>query len=63
MAGRQRATFQKRQKEVKRLEKQRAKAEKRAARRMEKAQRPADQPFAPGTEQQILDQVEPPEQV
>jgi hypothetical protein len=39
MAGRQRATFQKRQKEVKRLEKQRAKLEKRAARKMEKAQR------------------------
>jgi hypothetical protein len=39
MAGRQRATFQKRQKEVKRLEKQRAKAEKRAARRQEKAQK------------------------
>lgn len=38
MAGRQRATFQKRQKEVKRLEKQRLKAEKRAARRLEKAQ-------------------------
>ena len=39
MAGRQRATFQKRQKEVKRLEKQRAKLEKRVARKMEKAQR------------------------
>lgn len=38
MAGRQRATFQKRQKEVKRLEKQRQKAEKRAARKLEKAQ-------------------------
>ncbi len=37
MAGRHRATFQKRQKEVKRLEKQRMKAEKRAARRLEKA--------------------------
>ena len=37
MAGRQRATFQKRQKEVKRLEKQRTKAEKRAARKLEKA--------------------------
>lgn len=37
MAGRQRATFQKRQREVKRLEKQRLKAEKRAARKMEKA--------------------------
>lgn len=40
MAGRQRATFQKRQKEVKRLEKQRMKAEKRAARRIEKTQTP-----------------------
>ena len=38
MAGRQRATFQKRQKEVKRLEKQRQKAEKRAARKLEKSQ-------------------------
>ncbi len=38
MAGRQRTTFQKRQKEVKRLEKQKMKAEKRAARRLEKAQ-------------------------
>jgi len=38
MAGRQRATFQKRQKEVKRLEKQRQKAEKRAARKIEKTQ-------------------------
>jgi hypothetical protein len=37
MAGRQRATFQKRQKEVKRLEKQRQKAEKRAARKLEKS--------------------------
>jgi hypothetical protein len=37
MAGRQRTTFQKRQKEVKRLEKQRMKAEKRAARRQERA--------------------------
>lgn len=36
MAGRQRATFQKRQKEARRLEKQRLKAEKRAARRQEK---------------------------
>lgn len=38
MAGRQRATFQKRQKEARRLEKQRLKAEKRAARRQEKGQ-------------------------
>ncbi len=36
MAGQQRPTFQKRQKEVKRLEKQRSKAEKREARRLEK---------------------------
>jgi hypothetical protein len=41
MAGRQRATFQKRQKEVKRLEKRRMKDEKRAARRQEKAERRA----------------------
>lgn len=46
MAGRQRTTFQKRQKEVKRLEKQRMKAQKRAARRQEKAaQRAASQNF------------------
>ena len=38
MAGRQRTTFQKRQKEVKRLEKQKMKADKRATRRLEKAQ-------------------------
>ncbi len=37
MAGRQRSTFQKRQKEVKRLETQRMKAEKRAARAQERA--------------------------
>jgi hypothetical protein len=36
MAGRQKGTFQKRQKEAKRLEKQRLKAEKRTARRLEK---------------------------
>ena len=36
MAGRQSATFQKRQREVKRLEKQKLKTEKRAARRLEK---------------------------
>jgi hypothetical protein len=41
MAGRQRTTFQKRQREVKRLEKQRMKAEKRTARRQEKAQKRA----------------------
>ena len=38
MAGRQRTTFQKRQKEVKRLEKQKTKADKRAIRRLERAQ-------------------------
>ena len=38
MAGRQGATFQKRQREAKRAEKQRAKAEKRAARRIEKVE-------------------------
>jgi hypothetical protein len=38
MAGRQRTTFQKRQKEVKRREKQQMKAEKRAARKLEKSQ-------------------------
>jgi hypothetical protein len=37
MAGRQRATFQKRQKELKRMERQKEKAEKRAARKAEKA--------------------------
>ena len=37
MAGRQRSTFQKRQKEVKRLETQKMKAEKRAARQQERA--------------------------
>ena len=36
MAGRQSATFQKRQREAKRLEKQRLKTEKRATRRLEK---------------------------
>ena len=57
MAGRQRATFQKRQKEVKRLEKQRHKAEKRAARKLEKTQPPSEegfdiqQPFEEGGEE------------
>jgi len=37
MAGRQRATFQKRQKEARRLEKARMKAEKRAAKRAAKS--------------------------
>jgi hypothetical protein len=41
MAGRQRTTFQKRQREVKRLEKQKMKAEKRTARRQERAQKRA----------------------
>lgn len=55
MAGRQRATFQKRQKEVKRLEKQRQKAEKRAARKLEKTHpQPEEgfeiQPFEEGSE-------------
>jgi hypothetical protein len=50
MAGRQRATFQKRQKEIKRLEKQREKAAKRAARRQEKAQRHAYESPAPPPE-------------
>jgi hypothetical protein len=44
MAGRQRATFQKRQKEAKRLEKARMKAEKRAAKRAAKSQIGALQP-------------------
>jgi hypothetical protein len=50
MAGRQKSTFQKRQKEAKRLEKQRQKAEKRAARRLEKAQKvevPASEHYPP----------------
>lgn len=48
MAGRQRATFQKRLKEVKRLEKQKEKAEKRAARKAEKARgrEDSDSPIA-----------------
>ena len=56
MAGRQRATFHKRQKEVKRLEKQRQKMEKRAARKLEKTQpRPQydfgiQEPFEEGME-------------
>lgn len=61
MAGRQRATFQKRQKEVKRLEKQRMKAEKRAARRQEKAQRNelgAPPPPAESTELEMISQPE-----
>lgn len=49
MAGRQGSTFQKRQKEAKRLEKQRMKREKRAARRLEVAQK-----RAPGTDPEVL---------
>lgn len=49
MAGRQRSTFQKRQKEAKRLEKQRLKREKRAARRVEEAQK-----RTPATDQETL---------
>ncbi|MBI1940571.1 MAG: hypothetical protein HYS33_03580 [Acidobacteria bacterium] len=49
MAGRQRSTFQKRQKEAKRLEKQRLKREKRAARRLEEAQK-----RSPATDQETL---------
>jgi hypothetical protein len=52
MAGRQRATFKKRQREAKRVEKQRMKAEKRASRRLEKPQdnQPAtfETPLPPG---------------
>ncbi len=48
MAGRQRTTFQKRQKEVKRLEKQKMKADKRATRRLERSQnRPLEAPGIP----------------
>jgi hypothetical protein len=49
MAGRQSATFQKRQREAKRADKQRAKAEKRAARRLEKVEQgaPAGTPPPP----------------
>ncbi|MBZ5546269.1 MAG: hypothetical protein LAO07_21830 [Acidobacteriia bacterium] len=47
MAGRQRPTFQKRQKEVKRLEKQKMKAEKRNARRQERAEIRAANPETP----------------
>ena len=38
MAGTKKETYQKRQKEMKRVEKQREKAEKRAARKLEKTQ-------------------------
>ncbi|HEV2233500.1 MAG TPA: hypothetical protein VGV68_08880 [Terriglobia bacterium] len=56
MAGRQRATFQKRQKEVKRLEKQRQKAEKRAARKLEKTQPHSEEGFE--IQQPFEDRVE-----
>jgi hypothetical protein len=62
MAGRQRTTFQKRQKEVKRLEKQRMKAQKRAARRQEKAaQRAASQNFPSPSEFNPTQPYEAPE--
>ncbi len=48
MAGRQKATFQKRQKEAKRREKQRLKMERRAAKRQERAQsRTLETPITP----------------
>jgi transposase len=48
MAGAKKETYQKRQKEMKRLEKQREKAEKRAARKLEKTQnRPEPEGEAP----------------
>ena len=58
MAGRQRTTFQKRQKEVKRLEKQKMKADKRAIRRLEKAQNrtPADSEILPPLADPTLNQ-------
>ena len=51
MAGTKKETYQKRQKEMKRLEKQREKAEKRAARKLEKTQnrRLAKSPTFPAT--------------
>lgn len=55
MAGRQRATFQKRQREVKRLEKQRLKAEKRAARRLEQARN--DAPAASRAQEALPDET------
>jgi hypothetical protein len=51
MAGRQRATFQKRQREVKRLEKQRAKMEKRMAKRQEQAR--SRLPLEPGAQEPV----------
>lgn len=67
MPGRQRATFQKRQKEIKRLEKQREKAAKRAARKQEKAQRAAREPMdfqaSHHEEQEVSDPSEVPEHI
>jgi hypothetical protein len=58
MAGRQRSTFQKRQKEVKRLEAQRLKREKRAARQQERALNRAATPESefPVLESEVLGQ-------
>jgi hypothetical protein len=60
MAGRQRATFQKRQKEARRLEKARMKAEKRAAKRAAKSQmdepETSEVPEFPPTEQEASEE-------
>lgn len=55
MAGRQRATFKKRQREAKRVEKQRLKAEKRASRRLEKP----DEALPPDTSETPLPPAPP----
>ena len=55
MAGRQRATFKKRQREAKRVEKQRLKAEKRASRRLEKP----DEALPPATSETPLPPASP----
>lgn len=57
MAGRQRPTFQKRLKEMKRLEKQRLKAEKRQARRLEKRRNnaPMESEYEPVAQQHAFD--------
>jgi len=55
MAGTKKETYQKRQKEMKRLEKQREKAEKRAARKLEKTQNRPE----PGVEVPESPEVEP----
>ena len=55
MAGMKKETYQKRQKEMKRLEKQREKAEKRAARKLEKTQNRPE----PGVEVPESPEVEP----